>query len=60
MLFFIVTIGYAVQCYTNNSLCSQVPLDAVNEMVKLGILELLLEVGGYKYYTKRYKKGKDD
>jgi hypothetical protein len=58
MLFFIVTVGYALQCYANS--CTPVPIDAVQEMIKLGILELVLEVGGYSYYIKKYRKKDDD
>jgi hypothetical protein len=35
-------------------------MEAVQEMIRFGILELVLEVGGYSYYIKKYKKKDDD
>ena len=55
MILFIITAGHAIQC-TIQLGCVPVPLEAVQEMIKLGVLELVLEVGVYQYFRKKVKK----
>jgi hypothetical protein len=55
MLLFILVAGAAIQC-TSQLGCTSVPYDEVLNLIRLGIVELVLEVGGYSYYRKKYKK----
>lgn len=59
ILFFIIMAGRAVQCASQTG-CVPVPYEAVALMVQLGILELFMEIGGYKYYRRRVRKDEDD
>ena len=59
MILFIVMAGKVLQC-TSALGCVPVPYEAVMELIKLGTLELIMEVGVYQYYTKRVKRKKDD
>lgn len=59
MLLFVIFAGKALQCASQAG-CVPVPIEAINEMIKLGILELILEVGIYKYYRKKTRKDNDD
>ena len=55
MILFIVTLGRALQCLPNQG-CVPVPLEAIMEMARLGIIEMVLEVGVYQYYRKKTRK----
>jgi len=58
MILFIITLGNAIQC-TAQLGCVPVPMEAVQELIKLGVIELVLETGIYSYYRKKYKKEQD-
>jgi len=60
MLVFILHIGLAWQCLTYTGKCVQVPYEAVANMVQFGFLELLIEIGGYRFYKKLTKKKDKD
>lgn len=55
MIFFIVFFGQAVQCAAQTG-CVPVPYEAVAYMIQFGILESILEIGGYTYYKIKRKK----
>ena len=55
MILFIITLGRALQCLPNQG-CVPVPIEAVMEMAKLGIIEIVLEVGVYQYFRKKVRK----
>jgi hypothetical protein len=57
ILFFIVFLGKAVQCASQTG-CVPVPYEAVAEMIQFGVLEMIMEIGAYKYY--RVKRKKDE
>ena len=59
MLIFIVFLGKAIQCSTALG-CTPIPFEAVQELIRFGVLELVLETGVYSYYAKRYKKNHKD
>jgi hypothetical protein len=60
MIIFILHVGYAWQCITSSGACVPVPYEAVAHMVQFGVLELLVELGGYKFYKRKTRKNKDD
>lgn len=54
MIVFILFLGEALQCASQTG-CVPVPYEAVAYMVQFGILELVVEVSGYRLYTKSKK-----
>lgn len=55
MIFFILFFGNAVQCSSATG-CVPVPYEAVALMAQLGVIESIMEIGGYYFYQKKVKK----